>query len=95
MQKYLSMAAAELKKKAWDSILQLVFGGALIYLITVIAGPVYGCGSGNTDLIAGIFGCERGEMHPAYQYLMVGGIVLASLCWGRAASLYEKRRSPE
>jgi hypothetical protein len=95
VQKFLSLVAAELKKKAWNSILQLVFGGALIYLITVIAGPVYGCGSDNTALMGGMFSCARGEMHPAYKYLMIGGIILASLCWGRAARLYELRRSAE
>ncbi|MCW8195823.1 hypothetical protein F6455_13595 [Proteobacteria bacterium 005FR1] len=95
LEKYLSLIAAELRKKAWNSIFQLVFGGALIYLITVIAGPVYGCGSDNTELMGSMFACKRGEMDPAYKVLMLGGIIIASLCWGRAASIYEKRRSIE
>lgn len=89
----LTVLGVELRKNAWNSILQLILGGAAIYLITVTAGPSYGCGAGNTQLLEGIFGCVRGEMHSAHKFLIVGGVVLASLCWGRAASLYEKRRA--
>lgn len=93
MARLLSVVGVELKKKAWNSILQLILGGGAIYLITVTAGPIYGCGPGNTQLMEGMFQCARGEMQPVHKFLMLAGIVLASLCWGRAASLYEKRQT--
>lgn len=93
MAKFLIVLNVEFSKKPWNSILQLVLGGAAIYLITVTAGPSYGCGAGNTQLMEGMFDCVRGEMQAAHKFLIVGGVVVASLCWGRAASLYEKRRT--
>lgn len=95
MERFLSALGTELRKKAWNSILQLVLGGSLIYLMTVIAGPTYGCGTGNAQLMEGMFQCSHGEMQPVFKVLIIGGIVLASLCWGRAASLYEQRRGIE
>lgn len=92
MGKLFAIVRREFQKKAWDSVLQLVLGGGAIYLVTIIAGPGYGCGAGNAQLMDNAFTCTRGEMALMYKLLMVGGIVLASLCWGRAASLYEKRR---
>lgn len=93
MGKILSVLNVELRKKAWNSILQLIVGGAAIYLITVTVGPSYGCGPGNTQLMEGMFSCAKGEMQSLHKFLIVGGVLLASLCWGRAASLYEKRRA--
>jgi len=95
VKKFVALCAGELKKKAWDSIGQLVFGGAVIYLISVIGGPLYGCGAGNTQLMDGMFSCARGEMQSVYKLLIIAGIVVASLCWGRAACLYEKRHMAE
>lgn len=95
MARLLAVIREELNKKAWNSILQLILGGSLIYLMSVTVGPSYGCGTGNTQLMEGMFQCSHGEMQSSYKILIIGGIVLASLCWGRAASLYEKRRGTE
>ncbi|MEX1032131.1 MAG: hypothetical protein WDZ30_02100 [Cellvibrionaceae bacterium] len=88
----LSILNAEFQKKPWNSILQLALGGMALYVFTITAGPAYGCGPDNTQLVHGVFICARGELQDSYKVLMLVGIVLASLCWGRAASLYEKRR---
>jgi hypothetical protein len=84
--------ADELKKKVWNSWLQLVVAGILLYYVAMVLGSAYACGPGNSDVTRGVFQCSYGDMQPLYKVLIVFGIAAASLCLGRAISLVEKRR---
>lgn len=81
----------EFQAKPWNSRLQLFIGGLLIYLLALYFGPHYGCGPGGTDYGTSSFSCRGGEMASSVKLLMIGVIALASLCWGRAMQLHEKR----
>ena len=83
---------AELKKKVWNSSLQLVAGGLVLYYVAMVLGSGYACGPGNSDITQGVFKCTYNDMPTIYQLAIVIGIVLASLCLGRAVSLIERRR---
>lgn len=81
----------EMKKRPWNSILQLGIGGLMIFLIAFIAGPYYGCGGGNVNLSQGVFSCVDGSTTTlASKALIIFCIAISSLCWGRAVSLYEQ-----
>jgi hypothetical protein len=83
----------ELKLKVWDSPLQMVVAGLVLYYIAMVFGSAYACGPGNSDVTRGVFRCSYGEMAAYYKLLIVLGIAVASLCMGRAVSLLEKRWS--
>ncbi len=83
----------ELSKKPWNSPLQLVLGGVMIFLIGFLAGPYYGCGTGNFRIGQGAFQCVTGTPDMAAKILIVACIGLASLCWGRAMSLADQARA--
>lgn len=93
MEKFLSLLKSELQKKAWNSILQLCVGGVVLYFMAIIAGPIYGCGVENAQVMENVLECRRGEMAPAIKAFIVAGILLASVCWARAALLYERERA--
>lgn len=80
----------ELKAKPWNSKTQLIVGGAIIYSLAVFVGPYFGCGAGATDLTQGSFTCKGGDMPWAVKLQIAGVIAFASLCWGRAMSLYKQ-----
>lgn len=85
----------ECKERPWNSVLQLVLGGVMIFVIAIFAGPHYGCGPGNADAGGGVFTCRDGAIGLSYKSLIILCIVLASLCWGRAVSLLESRSEEE
>ncbi len=87
------LLTAELKKKIWNSPLQLLLGTVVLYFVAVVLGSGYACGPGNSDYLSrGAFTCFNGEMQLLYKLLIVSGIVLSSLCFGRAISVLEKNR---
>lgn len=93
MENFLSLLKSELSKKAWNSVLQLCVGGVVIYVLSITAGPLYGCGAGNSQFMDNVFECTRGEMATMTKVFITAGIILASLCWARAAFLYERQRA--
>lgn len=93
MEKFVSLLKSELQKKAWNSVLQLCVGGVVIYVLSITAGPAYGCGAGNAQYMDNVFQCIRGEMATTTKVFITAGIILASLCWARAAFLYERKRA--
>lgn len=93
MEKFLSLVKSELQKKAWNSILQLCVGGVVLYFLSIMVGPAYGCGPDNAQFMENILNCQRGEMAPVIKAVVIAGILLASVCWGRAALLYERQSS--
>lgn len=91
MSHLIAVVVSELKRKPWQSPFQLLIGGLIIYCIALYAGPFYGCGAGNSDAKNGVFSCLAGEMSAINKALIVVYITLASLCWGKAVSLLERR----
>lgn len=87
----IAVVASELKRKPWQSPFQLLVGGLIIYCIALYAGPFYGCGPGNSDPKNGVFSCLAGEMPAVNKALIIVYITFASLCWGKAVSLLERR----
>lgn len=92
MQRVTAVITAELKKKIWNSPLQLLACGFLLFYVAMVLGSGYACGPGNTDLARGVFRCTFGEMQVLEKLLILTGMAAASLCLGRAVSLFEKRR---
>jgi hypothetical protein len=90
--KITTIITAELKKKIWNSPLQLMVAGLILYYVAMVLGSGYACGPGNSDITEGVFTCTYNKMPVIYQVGIVMGIALASLCLGRAVSLLEKRR---
>ncbi len=88
----LRLVMFQLRLPPWRSPLQLLLGGLMIYLMASIAGPYYGCGAGNLAREGGIFQCEVGELSVSIRTVMIACIASASLCWGRALSVAQKRR---
>lgn len=93
MAEFLSLVKSELQKKAWNSILQLCVGGVVLYFLSITVGPAYGCGPDNSQFMENVLDCRRGEMAPTIKAFIVAGILLASVCWARAALLYERQSS--
>lgn len=85
----------ELAKKPWDSALQLLLGGVMLFTMAFKAGPYFGCGPGNADGTNGALACMSGSMPLTIQIVMVICIALASLCWGRAVKLLETRSASQ
>lgn len=90
---FLSLLKSELQKKIWNSILQLCVGGVVLYFLSIMVGPAYGCGPDNAQVMKNVLDCQRGEMAPTIKAFIVAGILLASVCWARAALLYERQSS--
>lgn len=82
---------SELRKKCWNSPLQLMVAGLLLYYLAMAFAPAYICGPSNSDISKGVFRCLYGEMSVLSKLIIISGIALASLCLGRAVSLAEKR----
>lgn len=85
------LLSGELKQKLWNSPLQLLVAGMLMYYVAMVMGSGYACGPGNSDVTRGVFRCSIGEMATIAKVLIVLGIGVASLFLGRAVSLLEKR----
>lgn len=85
----------EFKARPWNSRLQLIIGGVLMYLLAVFAGPQFGCGAGLVDYSQGSFSCRGAAMPLDAKIKIVAVIAFASLCWGRAMSLAGKPKAPE
>lgn len=90
--KIATLISTELKAKIWNSPLQLTVAGLVLYYVAMVMGSGYACGPGNSDIAQGVFVCSYNSMPGVYQFAIVIGIALASLCLGRAVSLLEKRR---
>lgn len=91
MYRFFDMLTGELKRTLWNSPLQLLIAGMLMYYVAMVMGSAYACGPGNSDVTRGVFRCSYGEMEASAKTLIVLGIGVASLCLGRAVSLLEKR----
>lgn len=87
-----AVITSELKKRVWDSPLQLLVAGIILYYVAMVLGTGYACGPGNSDVTRGIFRCSYSEMQMIYKVFIVIGIGMASLCLGRAVSVLEKRQ---
>lgn len=90
MLEYFKEALAE---RPWNSRLQLLLGGLMVYFMGTFAGPYYGCGPGNSSLTNNVFSCDDGSLPWHYKLMVVACIGFASLCWGRAVSLLESRET--
>lgn len=90
MQRILYLLFCELNKKIWNSPLQLMVSGMLLFYMAMVLGSAYACGPGNSDPTQSVFRCSYGEMEASAKALILAGIAVASLCLGRAVSLLER-----
>ncbi|HEY7772201.1 MAG TPA: hypothetical protein VIC26_03410 [Marinagarivorans sp.] len=85
------MIRAEFNKAFWNSPLQLACLALVLYGLSFFAAPALACGLGNTDHYHKAFRCASGQMLFTHKLFIVTGLALASLCAGRAVSLFSEK----